>query len=191
MQANTIMTFFEDGKEGSQNATFDQVVILNAQDLVNTSFACVFDTHMNASAVSFSYSSDQQTLSFDTKSFNFTRIRQISFGSSQSNDLNLCQDLTYQYSIKDKIIPDLTKSPNITLTLSHMAGILPDLNISLSVGMHSMVNVKWTYAQLPEGWKKPFEVPETIAVKMVPGNLPLSNYVSISDTPFNLQIKNN
>jgi hypothetical protein len=39
---------------------------------------------------------------------------------------------------------------------------MPDLNLTVSIFEANLINVQWTFANLPEGYRKPFKVPEDI-----------------------------
>lgn len=53
------------------------------------------------------------------------------------------------------------------------------------------MNVKWTYAEIPKGYRRPFEVPKDIInVTMTKNASRLENYLDIVDQPFGIKIQN-
>lgn len=140
------------------------MTIVNAEDLKDTDFACVLTHRLEIIKMNIAYDNVKKALNIslpDQQHTYFHQVRQISFGNSKS-DLNLCDsENTYHYSIKDGKLPDLTSS-NATFLLTHNAKVLPDLNVTLKVLSSNILNVKWTFATVPEGWRTPFEIPEEI-----------------------------
>jgi len=54
----------------------------------------------------------------------------------------------------------------------------------------SIVNVKWTWANLPQGYKAPAEVPNDIVNTEIPlAKVKLSSYISVTDQPFQINFK--
>lgn len=82
----------------------------------------------------------------------FNEFKQVNFGSSSKNELNLCLEDSYSYHIKNGVLPDLTR-PNVTIVVAHDAGVLPDLNVTLRMVSINVVNIRWTFnAPLPKGY---------------------------------------
>lgn len=86
-------------------------------------------------------------------------------------------------------MPDLTK-PTADIILENDGGFLHDLKLSIKVQTDGLdiVNVKWTYAQTPQGYQQPFEVPLDIVGTITGSNVPLNKYVTVTDKPFNLNV---
>ncbi len=99
----------------------------------------------------------------DTK---FSQILNIYYG--KAGDVNLCDAKTFQYKIaQGQTTPDLTKN-TASVILEHMAGTLPNIQVSMRALQGSIVNVKWTWANVPEGYKTPAEVPNEIVNTDIP-----------------------
>lgn len=104
------------------------------------------------------------TLTFSPKNgetTKFSDILNVYYGSTSNNDLNLCSPTTWNYKIKDGVLPDLKKA-SATVNLTHVAGVLPDIQVKLRVIELGIVNVKWSWLETPEGYRTPAEVPNDI-----------------------------
>lgn len=82
----------------------DKLIIVNAEDLKDTSFACSIDHKFDIEQLDISYDVNKKTLTISPKSgetFTFNMFKQITFGSASKKDLNLCDGNTYFYRLKD------------------------------------------------------------------------------------------
>lgn len=93
IQSNTMQKLFKNGKHGSQKQAFDKLVIVDAPDLFDIDFACMWDNHFNIQALKTTFDDQKKTLTIavDGDTVPFSKFRQISFGSSTRKDLNVCK----------------------------------------------------------------------------------------------------
>ena len=82
------------------------------------------------------------------------------------------------------------------MTLVHVPGTLPDINVTLRLLQNNIINVKWTWAKVngsyPAGVKVPFEVPdEFITTENYPESqfANLSQFVIINNAPFSISFR--
>lgn len=149
-------------------------MIVDAADLKDVNFACGMDTQMkNVATFTPIYMDDKKLLKISPDTQNpvkFSDIANVYFGSSKNGDINICDPLTYQYKIKNGVLPDLTKS-SATVILQNMAGTSPDLKLTISFMDTNIVNVKWAYDgdSTPQGKRTPVEVPNDLVDTTVRG----------------------
>ena len=157
----------------------NQIHIFNAADIANTDFACYMDMSFKPVPMDFVYNKANLTLTLTPKNTtSFDDFKVIYFGN-KTKDVNLCDPVTYTYTLKDSKEVDLSKSV-ATFALTNNAKVLPDLNVTLEMTTPNIVHVKWTYLN-GTGKPTPFEVPKEIVnpVRASKGAA-LSNFVTLS-----------
>lgn len=68
------------------------------------------------------------------------------------------------------------------MILSNQGNILPDISLTMKLDdKTNILNIKWTYAQLPEGYTAPYEIPlDIVGGTITPGATPLSDFVDLT-----------
>lgn len=183
-QSQSIQFQIAAGLRGQQNNVFEQAVILNAGDMNKPTFACYMTPDKQFVRLNIKYDDITNALYITPKSTTkFNEILNIYYG--QYGDLNLCDDQTFEYRIaQGQAAPNLTFN-NASVILEHVAGTLPNINVTMRALQGSIVNVKWTWATLPQGYKAPAEVPNDIVNTEIPlAKVKLSSFISVTDQPF-------
>ena len=130
-------------------------------------------------------------------SIKFSDVLNVYYGSQRNGDLNLCDPthLQYKFSNTTPGYAPLLNTSSVSFDLTHVAGILPEITVSLRVILTDIVNVKWSWkldkdGKVPAGYRVPAEVPDELINTNVPlASSPLSQFVSISNNPFQLVFK--
>lgn len=139
-------------------------MLVNAPDLNDTNFACYFPPNsLVPQQLDTWYNKDKEALIISTQqATKFSQILNIYYGSSLKNDLNICNQHSFDYNIVGGVIPDLSQLKNYTFNLTHMAGTLD--NIQLYIGFHDsgIINVKWTWENQSNHQRVPVGVPNTL-----------------------------
>ena len=153
----------EENKQSS-GIYLDKFIITNANDLKDTDFACYTDflTH-EVTVMQAQYDNSSQTLNIsasDGKPVNMFSLRDIHFGQS-SKDINLCNPEINFYRTVDGKLPDLSKAQSVFQLKSAIAGMLPNLNMTLSILKNGQLNIHWNYDD-SQTMEQPFEVPESV-----------------------------
>jgi hypothetical protein len=121
----------------------DKLVITRARDLSISNFACYMDPSFNPVALKYAY--DDTTLSLtltstDGSNIPFDAFKSIHFGNNVT-DINLCNPASYNYQIKNGVLPDLSGT-SVSFVLSNMASFaLPDIKVTLRMIAPTIVNV--------------------------------------------------
>jgi hypothetical protein len=84
----------------------------------------------------------------------------VYYGSSNSNDLNICDPHTFAYE-PTAPLPDITGLKSVSITLSNKAKTLPDIQFNLAVFDSGVINMRWTWAD-PTGKRQVFSVPQSL-----------------------------
>lgn len=154
-------------KQANTHAQFKRLVILNAEDIQHTDFACVTNFFDNsATAITPQYDPQLKTLNLTLPKdgdnyFNFFNMRDIHFGQT-GKDINICSPSANFYRTKDGQLPDLSKntvSVDIESLTPHAAR---DLTLTMSVLKTGSLNIHWTYQNATGLERPPFEVPTQI-----------------------------
>lgn len=113
MSGKTLHKWILNEQATQTNNSLFSVVIVNAEDLKDTDFACARNSDSGYSEnLAFTYDSGNKSLTIhrsDDSSMNITGIRSIHFGQN-GKDLNLCDPPTQFYKVKDGKAPDLSKN---------------------------------------------------------------------------------
>lgn len=154
---------FGAGTEGAQDTQFEKLVIVDAEDLSDTDFACYFTPKLEIVQMQLYYDKVKKALHIIPKDkIKFSDFKQINYGSSEKKDLNLCDEKSYTYHIKDGQLPDLTKG-KASIVVSHDGGVLPELNVTFRMVNINVVNIRWTFMPpVPKGWDMPYQVPKDL-----------------------------
>ena len=126
--SNTLNKLFGQGKLGSQDTVFQKLVILNAEDLANTDFACYLDSTFNPHVLQYSYDDVKKTLTIAPNdigaSVEFNDFSSIHFGDA-SVDINLCSAERFNYNLRTGVLPDLSGSSASFNLYSNAPLVLP------------------------------------------------------------------
>lgn len=163
----------------------DSLTIVNAEIHKNTDFACWISNDDAVSAVDFKYDASKFTLVLSDPNgpIDLYKLRNLYYGNS-AVDQNLCYGILghekQYYKVKSGGTPDLGGTAPLVIPLvNNQPGAHPDLNLTITVTEASMVNIRWNYADKPDGVKTPYEIPATIVdIDLKPGHAPLSDYIS-------------
>eukprot|EP00347_Sterkiella_histriomuscorum_P006514 403352477 len=183
--------------QGIHPETLEKLIIVDAKDLNLTDFACGMDKNMNK-FMNFKINYIEQTQVLEIipeRSIKFSELYNVYFGSSQDNDINLCDPKTFEYNLKENLnLIDLEQSV-VDLTLQNVAGTSPDLQMKIQFIDRDIINVKWTYDGIitPAGKRTPVEVPNELVDTSVKqdyntSSQKLSDFIVITNDPiFSLQ----
>jgi len=162
----------------------DTVMIVNAIDIDTSNFACYMDADFQPVSMTPTYDDATKVLTITPDAaVTFNSIRAIYYGTIAS-DFNLCDSNSYQYTLSGNL-PNLdSETASFTVTnKGATAGLLPDLDVELSMLTRNIVNVKWTYASGTLTERTVFEVPDDI-ISPTAGTVgtagALSNFVTIT-----------
>ena len=167
-------------------------MIVDAEDLQDTDFACYFTPKLDIVQMDLYYDKVKKALHIIPKDkMKFSDFKQINYGSSAKKDLNLCKEETYQYHIKDGNLPDLTKG-KASFVVAHNGGVLPDLNMTLRMVAINTVNIRWNFMPpVPQGWEMPYQIPkDLINIHEQDLHFMLSFVLSVTDQPFTITVHN-
>jgi hypothetical protein len=98
LQAQSFQFKLAQGHSGSQNHILDKLMIVNAADLSDTNFACLFDNNMKSRPMTVNFVKEKNLLEItpaDEDPLMFHDVSNVYFGSSDKGDVNLCDPLTY------------------------------------------------------------------------------------------------
>lgn len=183
-----------------QDQNLREIVILDAEDLNETNFACYYNQASSTTPLTTlkaTYSTENKTLTIAPEAANTTMrmidVMWLNFGHNGS-DLNLCSQNPSGYTWEN--IPDITNSTAKGVLYSTLKNdtLYPNLTVEMSVLNTGAVNVRWTYQNMSSGYSKPFEVPEDIVNPMrnvTSNSSVLSTFIKVGDgrkTPV-LQVK--
>ena len=159
-------------------------MIVNAEDLKDTDFACARNSDSGYSEnLAFTYDSGNKSLTIhrsDDSSMNITGIRSIHFGQN-GKDLNLCDPPTQFYKVKDGKTPDLSKN-TVSIELESLTpNSVRDITLTMSVLQTKVVNVHYTFSNITGLDHAPFEVPTEVINNTTPLSTSevLSNFVKV------------
>lgn len=163
----------------------NNLVIVNAEYLAKTDFACWISNDDVVSTVDVKYDGTTKVLTLTDPNgpINLFDFRNMYYGNSVT-DQNLCYGVLghekQYYKTKDGNHPDLTKPGPVTVELvNNVPGAHPDLNLTITLTEASMINLRWEYADSPDTIKQPYAVPSNIVdIDLTPGHEALSDYVS-------------
>ena len=154
-------------KQANSHAQFKRLVILNAEDIQHTDFACVTNFFDNsATAITPQYDPKLKTLNLTLPKdgdnyFNFFNMRDIHFGQT-GKDINVCEPSTNYYRTKDGQLPDLSKNTVSVDIESLTPDAARDLTLTLSVLKTGSINVHWTFQNTTKLARSTFEIPTQI-----------------------------
>lgn len=169
--------------------------MVNAADLNDTNFACYFSPNsLVPQQLDTWYNTDKQALVIlPQQALKFSQILNIYYGSSLKNDLNICNQHSFDYNIEGGVIPDLTQVNNVTLNLTHMAGTLDDIQLYIGFFDAGIINVKWSWRNQTKHQRVPVGVPkdivDTSARDISKLQDVLASYVDLTDKPFTMTFK--
>jgi hypothetical protein len=164
LTANTLSKQVLNNQTKVAHGRLDKVVIVAAEDLNSTDFACMKSTDGNITNLKFEFDSQRTVLnlsSSDGSSIILNTLSEIFFGNTK-RDVNMC-DLSTNYYFADSL-PDLTKS-NVTISLQNKKqDVLRNITLNLAILEDGNLNIHWTFSNF-SGVKAPFEVPQSIVKK--------------------------
>lgn len=133
-QANSIQFQGTRFNKGTQIHKLDSLIIVNAADLSDVNFACYFTPNsLEPQAMTANYLPDQQALYLTSATpLTFSQIRSVHYGSSNDGDVNLCNQHSFDYNIVGGL-PDITGLKSVSLNLTHMAGTLDNVRMTISL----------------------------------------------------------
>jgi hypothetical protein len=187
----TRFTNMDDTKNSThQDQNLREIVILDAEDLNETNFACYYNQASSTTPLTTlkaTYSTENKTLTIAPEAANTTMrmidVMWLNFGHNGS-DLNLCSQNPSGYTWEN--IPDITNSTAKGVLYSTLKNdtLYPNLTVEMSVLNTGAVNVRWTYQNMSSGYSKPFEVPEDIVNPMrnvTSNSTVLNKFVNVGD----------
>lgn len=154
-------------KRANPHSQFKRLVILNAENIQHTDFACVTNFFNNsATAITPLYDPKLKTLNLTLPMigdnfYNFFDMRDIHFGQT-GKDINICSPSANFYRTKDGQLPDLSRNTVSVVIESLTPHAARDLNLTMSVLKSGSVNVHWTFQNNSGLDRLPFEVPTQI-----------------------------
>lgn len=189
----------EQATSPTANGQFKRLVILNAEDIKDTDFACgtFFANHTVFDLSPPQYDPKLKTLNISLANAHFFDIRDIHFGVS-GKDINICNPVSQYYRTKEDKLPDLTGNTVSVELKSLQPHALRDLTLTMSVLASGALNIHWTYQNMTGVAKQPFEVPTSIVdprkAELKEG-AKLSDYIGFNqnttgEDPFSIAVKN-
>eukprot|EP00347_Sterkiella_histriomuscorum_P022543 403338093 len=195
IQSNSLINFSgRNGDYQDQFMTFQDLRITNAGDLSDTDFACVQDFDMKITmlkAPAYTDAGKVLILSpIDKSVLQFSQIRHIYWGNSKK-DLNLCSSDTFKYKVKGDL-PKLD-GRQITFNVLPYSPALQELTVTLNIDSDYMFNIKWNYANKPDSYRTPFQVPNDILYDNIQLSTSrnLAQIVTIKADPFQVIVNSN
>jgi len=180
--------------QGYQIQYLQEIQILNAADLKNTSFACYLGLNMQPVNLTYSFNPFTNVLTIkpttDNPDVKFNEIGFIKFGSTQDGDVNFCDPASFQYKTDSSDMKDpLQWVFNLS---SSQPGLKPLTAVFQLMDNQGTINVEITTTEdFESGYTKLYHVPEGIVYNKT-GNFPkksdikktLDSYVKVQETPF-------
>ena len=196
VQANSIQFQPSDFNKGTQPHVLDKIVIVNAADLAEGSFACYYPpnslvpqplvTYYNIAKLALEITSDNKQLKFSD-------ILNVYYGSSNNFDVNMCDQHTFDYNIVGGV-PQYQNVKSVTFNLTHSYNSQTLHNITMTIGFFDagILNIRWTWADQTVQKRVPVSVPNTV-IDQTPRDISklldtLGKFIVINDSPFSLQI---
>ena len=186
----------ESPNEGKENAfKIDKVIILNAEDLKDTNFACaMLSSASQMTTLTPKYDDATKTLTISPLSGSIAmgQLASIFYGNDAA-DPNICNSQSQFYKFSSGSIPDLS-SNGITTDIESLVGNHQPLQLHLSVREGGIVNINWNFQDDNLAGKQ-FRIPDAIAnTKLgLMKDAKLSDYLSISANDkgqFSIKVKN-
>ena len=137
---------------------------MNAADLADVNFACYFPPNsLVPQALLPEYLKDQSALTIKSAgaALKFSDILNIYYGSSNKGDLNVCNPHSFDYNIVGGL-PVYAGLQSVTMNLTHMAGTLDNINLTIGFFDQGIVNIKWTWMNQTTDKRIPIEVPTSL-----------------------------
>jgi hypothetical protein len=191
-QANSIQFRATRFDKGKQPHHLDSLIIVNAADLKDTNFACYFTPDsLEPQQLTATYQADQKALYLTSAApLTFGMLRSVNYGSSNNKDLNLCNPHSFDYNIEGGL-PDIKGLKTVSMKLTHMAGTLDPLRMTISLWDQGVINIRYTWDTQAADKRVPLGVPTTI-VDSTPRDVSkiqdtLDQYITITDNPFQVQ----
>lgn len=143
----------------SNGHNLDEIIITNAGFINTTDFACMVDWNHKKTALATSYDDKKKTLTIKGQQgfIDLWQMRDVHFGSSHKDDLNLCDLSTnfYRYNGEDW---DLNYN-NVSVPLHNMRNDSEkDMTLKLSILDTGVINIYWNFANAMVHMRQ-FEVP--------------------------------
>lgn len=165
----------------------DKLQIVNAADILDTNFACAWDSNLVSTPLKINVVAARSLVEiYPASPVQFSSIKTIYFGNN-ATDLNLCDPNSFNYNLK--LGEELNLNTNQTsFIIQSKSATLPQLRVNLTMTSDSIVHIKWSYENKPQIYKTPFEVPQNIIPdRGVGSSKNLSSILYITEDPY-LQI---
>lgn len=148
--------------KGTQPHLLDKLILVNAKDLNETNFACYFaPDSLVPQPLDITHDLPNFAVHLSPRTpLKFSQLLNVYYGSSLSNDLNICDPHTFQY---DPVapLPDITGLKSVSIQLTNKAKTLPDIQFNIAIFDSGVINMRWTWAD-PTGKRTVFGIPQTL-----------------------------
>lgn len=173
----------ESPNEGKENTfKIDKLIILNAEDLKDTNFACAMLTSASQmTTLKATYDGPTKTLTISpiTGAIAMSQLASIFYGNDAA-DPNVCNTQSQFYKFSSGSVPDLS-SGSASAEIESLVGNHQPLKLEMSIREGGLINIKWNFLDKNLASKQ-FQVPDNIANSKLAAlaNAKLSDYITIT-----------